>query len=111
MKTILSILSITFFISALNAQPFPESQTDGKYYTVNGAKLWTVSFGKGDPLFFIAGGPGGSHYGLRSFDSLSTTSTLVYYDGFGRGKSDQAKDVKEYSLSRDVEDLEGSDHL
>ncbi len=95
------------FICALYAQPFPESQTDGKFYTVNGAKLWTVSFGKGDPLFLIAGGPGGSHYGLRSFDSLSTTSTLVYYDGFGRGKSDQAKDVKEYSLSRDVEDLEG----
>jgi len=31
---------------------------------------------------------------------------LIYFDGFGRGKSDLAKDVKEYSLSRDVEDLE-----
>lgn len=89
------------------SQSFPDSQTDGKYYTVNGAKLWTVSFGQGDPLLFIAGGPGGVHYGLRSFDSLSTSSTLVYFDGYGRGKSDVAKDVKEYSLERDVEDLEG----
>src|ERR1035437_4324471 len=89
------------------SQTFPSSQTDGKYYTVNGAKLWTVSFGKGDPLFFIAGGPGGSHYGLRSFDSLSTTNTLVYFDGFGRGKSDTAKNVSEYTLARDIEDLEG----
>ena len=89
------------------AQNFPDSHTDGRYYKVNGAKLWTVSFGTGTPLFFIAGGPGGSHYGLRSFDSLSTGSTLVYFDGYGRGKSDEAGNVKEYSLDRDVEDLEG----
>ena len=92
---------------AMQAQGFPESQTDGKYYTVNGHKIWTVSFGKGDPLFFIAGGPGGTHYGLRSFDSLSVNSTLVYFDGYGRGKSDLAKSPTEYSLANDIEDLEG----
>jgi proline iminopeptidase len=103
MKTCISILlllSITVFAQ------FPDSQTDGKYYEVNGSKLWTVSFGQGDPLFFIAGGPGNTHYGLRYFDSLSTTNTLVYYDAFGRGKSDTAKVVTEYSLERDIDDLE-----
>jgi proline iminopeptidase len=93
--------------NSLFAQRFPDSQTDGKYYTVNGAKIWTVSFGKGDPLFLIAGGPGGAHPGLRSFDSLSNNNTLVYFDGFGRGKSDTAKNVAEYTLARDIEDLEG----
>lgn len=88
------------------AQPFPDSQTDGKYYTINGAKIWTVTFGKGDPLFFIAGGPGGTHLGLRNFDSLSLTNTLVFYDAVGRGKSDTAKDVKEYTIERDIDDLE-----
>jgi proline iminopeptidase len=107
MKKITFAIIGLLFASALYAQPFPDSQTDGKYYTVNGAKLWTVSFGKGDPIFFIAGGPGGTHYGLRSFDSLSTTNTLVYFDGLGRGKSDTAKNVNEYTLSRDIEDLEG----
>ena len=106
MRTIFSI-SILFFAINTFAQTFPSSQDDGKYYTVNGYKLWTVSFGKGDPLFFIAGGPGGSHYGLRSFDSLSKTNTLVYYDGLGRGKSDTAKNISEYTLARDIEDLEG----
>src|ERR1035437_3343365 len=101
------IINIFFLLSNVFSQSFPSSFTDGKYYTVNGAKLWTVSFGKGDPIFFIAGGPGGTHYGLRSFDSLSTTSTLVYFDGFGRGKSDTAKNVSEYTLARDIEDLEG----
>lgn len=107
MKFFLLIVFIALTSNVLSAQPFPKSQTDGKYFNVNGAKLWTVSFGKGEPLFFIAGGPGSSHYNLRSFDSLSTSNTLIYYDGFGRGKSDLAKDVKKYSLERDVEDLEG----
>src|SRR5215216_3775667 len=107
MRKISFVFIILLYSISVLAQEFPESQTDGKYYTVNGYKLWTVSFGKGDPIFFIAGGPGGSHYGLRSFDSLSTTNTLVYFDGFGRGKSDTAANVSAYSLARDVEDLEG----
>jgi len=103
------LVSSIFFIltAAVFAQNFPNSETDGKYYEVNGAKIWTVSFGKGDPLFLIAGGPGNAHYYLRSFDSLSTTNTLVYFDAFGRGKSDTAKNIIEYSLQRDIEDLEG----
>jgi proline iminopeptidase len=96
-----------FIISITTFAQFPDSETDGKYFEVNGVKLWTVSFGQGEPLFFIAGGPGNNHYGLRRFDSLSTTNTLVYYDAFGRGKSDTAKVVTEYSLERDIEDLEG----
>jgi proline iminopeptidase len=106
MKT--SFTFIFFLILGLNLYAqFPDSETDGKYYEVNGAKLWTISFGNGESLFFIAGGPGNNHYGLRYFDSLSTTNKLVYYDAFGRGKSDTAKVVTEYSLERDIEDLEG----
>lgn len=106
MKKYFIIIILLLLSINLVAQPFPDSHTDGEYYEVNGAKLWVVSFGEGDPLFLIAGGPGGSHYGLRSFDSLSTTNTLVYYDAFGRGKSDTASDVTEYTLERDIEDLE-----
>ena len=105
-KISLLIFVFSFFVFA-NAQTFPDSEKDGKYYTVNGAKLWVVSFGNGDPLFIIPGGPGGSHYSYRVFDSLYKTSTLVYFDAFGRGKSDTAKDVKEYTLERDIDDLEG----
>lgn len=100
------LLSIILIATNLFSQTYPDSQKDGKYYTVNGAKIWVVTFGKGDPLFLIPGGPGGSHFGLRSFDELSSTNTLVYFDGFGRGKSDVAKEVQEYSLQRDIDDLE-----
>ena len=107
MKIYLNILIVIIFSIAIYGQTFPDSETDGKYYEINGAKIWTVSFGNGDPLFLIAGGPGNAHSYLRRFDSLSTTNTLIYYDGFGRGKSDTATNATEYSLERDIEDLEG----
>ncbi len=106
MKTINSIFLLFILTISIYAQTFPDSEKDGKYYKVNGAKIWTVTFGKGEPLFFIAGGPGNAHSYLRSFDSLSATNTLVYFDAFGRGKSDTAKNINEYSLQRDIEDLE-----
>jgi proline iminopeptidase len=88
---------------------FPNSWTDGQYYTVNGAKLWVVTVGTGEPLIIIPGGPGGNHLGYRSFDSLSVKGNikLIYFDAFGRGKSDTAINVKAYSLARDIEDIEG----
>jgi proline iminopeptidase len=104
-----SFLYILLCLSvSLSAQiKYPDSHTDGKYYRVNGANLYTVTVGEGAPLFLIAGGPGGAHLGLRSFDSLASDMQLIYYDGFGRGKSDTAKVVTEYTLERDIEDLEG----
>ena len=106
MKILINTFLLFILTISIYAQNFPDSETDGKYYEVNGAKIWTVSFGNGEPIFFIAGGPGNAHSYLRSFDSLSTTNTLVYFDAFGRGKSDTAKNVTEYSLQRDIEDLE-----
>ena len=64
-------------------------------------------FGKGDPLIIIPGGPGGNHLGYRVFDSLAKDNQIIYFDAFGRGKSDTAKDVKEYTLARDISDIEG----
>ena len=85
----------------------PFQHPAGQYITIKGSKLWVEIDGKGDPLFLISGGPGGSHVGMHSFDGLKDSSTLVYIDNFGRGKSDTATDVKDYSIDRDVEDIEG----
>ena len=76
MKLFINVLFLILLTISVRSQNFPDSQTVGKYYEIKGAKIWTVSFGKGDPLFLIAGGPGNAHYYLRSFDSLSTTNTL-----------------------------------
>lgn len=103
---------LVFFLAILAtnccfAQKFPSSQTDGKYYFVNGAKIWTVTVGKGEPLFIIPGGPGNSHITYRAFDSLYQECMIVYFDPFGTGKSDTAKSIIEYSLERSIEDIEG----
>lgn len=109
MKKVMSLLPALLFFSLLvSAQVrYPDSEKDGRYVTVNGAKLWVVTVGKGQPMILISGGPGGTHVGLRRFDSLASDNMLIYFDAFGRGKSDTAKDVKEYTLQRDIDDIEG----
>ncbi len=97
---ILAILAM--FSLAVSAQHF-----EGEYVTVNHAKLWIEEIGMGDPIIMISGGPGSAHAGMHSFDTLSELASLIFVDGYGRGKSDTAKDVKEYSLDRDIEDIEG----
>ena len=101
------ILLLVLGINTCLGQSFPNSNTDGKYYTVNGAKIWTVTVGKGTPLFIIPGGPGNSHITYRAFDSLYQSCMVVYFDPFGTGKSDTAKKIQEYSLRRSIDDVEG----
>jgi proline iminopeptidase len=109
MKKLLIFTFILLCYVYVKAQPLPDSWTAGKYYTVNGANIYTVTVGTGKPVFIIPGGPGSNHISYRIFDSLSVGMNiqLIYFDGFGRGKSDTAKDLKEYSLERDIEDIEG----
>ena len=80
----------------------------GDYVTVSGARLWYESEGKGPPILLIAGGPGMTHgYFHPFFSALRNTNRVIYFDAFGRGKSDRARDPKEYTFERDVEDIEG----
>ena len=66
------------------------------------------SEGSGPALVLISGGPGISHdYFHPYFSSLANSYRVVYFDALGRGKSDRAKSLQEYTLSRDVDDLEG----
>lgn len=94
------------FIQAATASIPGFQHPEGKFYKINGANLWTETIGKGDPLFLISGGPGGAHAGMHNFDALQDSCTLVYVDYFGRGKSDTAVTPEEYSIERDISDLE-----
>ena len=79
----------------------------GKFVEVNGAKLWVEIEGKGEPLLLIAGGPGSSHaYFHPFFSAVSNRRQLIYFDAFGCGKSDRAKSADEYTVARDVENIE-----
>lgn len=106
MKTSLLFFA-AFLICTTTKSQVKFEHPPGQYLKVNGAKLWVETEGKGDALFLISGGPGGAHVGLHNFAPLKDNCMLVYIDNFGRGKSDTAKSPAEYSINRDVEDIEG----
>ena len=104
----------TLLIFLVPASSYPQTTSfkiehpQGDYVIVNGAKLWYESEGKGEPLLLIAGGPGTSHSCFHPyFSALADSYRVIYFDAYGRGKSDQAKSPKEYTFDRDVEDVEG----
>ena len=104
------MLLICLAAVSLHAQPSQRTITHppGKFVVVNGAKLWCESEGKGEALLLSAGGPGASHsYFHPYFSALADSFRLIYFDAFGRGKSDRAQSPKEYTFDRDVKDIEG----
>lgn len=109
MKRALLVIVALLLISTVFGQTKKvDSWTDGQYVKVNGARLWVVTVGEGDPIIIIPGGPGGAHLGYRDFDPLTEKHhQIIYFDAFGRGKSDTAKNVTEYTIERDIDDIEG----
>ena len=109
-KFLIFIILFALFIFSFQIKIFSQTSTTstGSYAEVNGVKIWYVIKGSGDPIVLIPGGPGNSHiYFTPWFDELAKSHKVIYFDAFGRGKSDRAKDSTEYSFSRDVKDLEG----
>jgi len=110
-----AIVSFLFVLFAMYTAPSVAAdqatesgmRLDSGFVTVNGAKLWYEFEGEGEPLVFLPGGPAISHGYLQMFFSdLADSYKLVYYDPFGVGKSDRAKQQEEYTFDRAVEDLE-----
>jgi proline iminopeptidase len=105
---IISIFAYLLFCSPIIIYPQASVTSAGTYAKVNGAKIWYEIKGSGDPIVLIPGGPGNSHiYFTPWFDELAKNHKVIYFDAFGRGMSDRAKDSSEYTFKRDVNDLEG----
>src|SRR5580704_5838807 len=79
----------------------------GAYVTVSGHRIWFESEGQGEVLLLHPGGPGASHdYFHPWFSALSNRVRVIYIDPYGTGRSDRAKQPKEYSLAGEVDDIE-----
>jgi proline iminopeptidase len=101
MQTLIAAL-ILATATATNVMPIQEGYVDA-----NGVMIYYKSFGKGDPLVIVHGGPGASHdYFLPHLVPLARTNRLVFIDERGSGRSEKLEDVKQYTVERMVDDLE-----
>ena len=77
---------------------------------VHGYRLFWKSVGAPGPagtVVALHGGPGATHDYLLPFADLASAGyRVVFYDQLGCGRSELARSVDEYSIDRDVEDLE-----
>jgi proline iminopeptidase len=109
MKNIIYLFVTIFFSGYTSAQVDPtiyEKFTE-QTITIDGYNIHLEVKGEGDAIFFLPGGPGNSHdYMQGNFGQYYKTHKVVFFDWLGRGKSDDAKDVSEYSVEADVEMIE-----
>ncbi|HCY81557.1 MAG TPA: alpha/beta hydrolase [Xanthomarina gelatinilytica] len=102
MKHLFFFLSLPI-LSFSQVDPNIFQKFESKFYEIDGYKINVEVLGEGDPIFFLPGGPGNSHdYMQGNFGQYYKTNTVVFFDFLGRGKSDDAKDVSEYSVENDV---------
>ncbi|MGI0129699.1 MAG: proline iminopeptidase-family hydrolase [Thermoplasmata archaeon] len=80
------------------------------FVPVHGYRFYWKSFGEpgtAGTIVALHGGPGGTHdYLLCLADMVAHGYRVVLYDQLGCGRSELARDEAEYSVDRDVEDLE-----
>lgn len=79
----------------------------GRRVDIGGRTLWVEEEGNGEPLILLPGGPAASHLTFHpAFSNLSDSYRVIYYDYYGRGKSDRPSSYKDITFRQDVEDLE-----
>jgi len=69
--------------------------------------IYYKTFGNGEPLVIVHGGPGASHdYFLPYLIPLAKTNRLIFIDERGSGRSTKLDDPSGYTVNTMVEDLE-----
>jgi len=111
MKNFISnlLLIIVLFspISTAQSKEYIFDKFTPKHYEINGYKINVEMLGEGEPIVFLAGGPGNSHdYMQGNFGKYYKTNKVIFIDFLGRGLSDDAKNKSEYTINNDVEFLE-----
>lgn len=82
--------------------------TEG-YFNVNGLKLYYKKVGSGRrKVLTLHGGPGMSHDYLLPLAELSSYDmTVLFYDQFGCGRSDEPTELSKFTVEYAVEEVEG----
>jgi proline iminopeptidase len=93
--------------STIGSYPSMHSSKSG-YIDVQDGKLFYSSFGKGDPIIVVHGGPGlDQGYLLPQMLELAKDHELIFYDQRGSGRSLEASIEPKYASSEQfAQDLE-----
>jgi proline iminopeptidase len=79
---------------------------EGKHVMINGEKLFVHEKGKGEPIIFLHGGPGGSlDYFLPHMEPLADNYQIILYDQPGCGRS-EVGEGHAYSINDEINNLE-----
>jgi proline iminopeptidase len=95
----------------------PSHESSSDYVQVKQGKLYYQSFGSGEPIIVIHGGPGmmDSSYLLPQMLELTKTNQVIFYDQRGSGKSLETKINPELmnlqQFTQDLDDLRKSLNL
>jgi proline iminopeptidase len=105
------LLSFGIFASASWAaeKPGPAGvyPVEEMYVDAGGVMIYTVSFGMGEPLVIVHGGPGASHdYFLPYLLPLARTNRLIFIDERGSGKSEKLEDMSRYTVEAMADDVD-----
>ena len=77
------------------------------YVDAHGVLIYYTTFGRGEPLVILHGGPGSSHEDFLPYLlPLARTNKLVFIDERGSGRSEKLEDVKQYTVENMVADVE-----
>lgn len=108
MKILFSLIiaSISFTVFA-QIDPDIYSKFSSSKVQIDNYTIHLEVKGEGDAIFFLPGGPGNSHdYMQGNFGQYYKSNKVVFFDWLGRGQSDDAKNITEYSVEADVEMIE-----
>lgn len=114
MKKIISALVISILLAGCTRQQLNNEASQSSVYDIkegyvdaHGVLIYYVTFGKGDPLVILHGGPGASHdYFLPYLLPLARKNKLVFIDERGCGRSQKSDTVSAYTVENMVEDVE-----
>lgn len=79
------------------------------YVDANGVLIYYKTFGKGEPLMIVHGGPGASHdYFLPYLVPLARKNQLIFIDERGSGRSQKIENVSDYTVENMADDVEAA---
>jgi pimeloyl-ACP methyl ester carboxylesterase len=121
MKKLLSLLPLFLFAATLNAQDdiekikqdyeklvsdpkilYGKDKTAGKYYNIRGFKMYTETYGTGQPLLIIHGNSGSMRDFIKQIPYFSKKYKVIVADSRAQGKSyDMKNDSLTYEMMAD----------